>query len=62
MEATLKFKLPEELEEYQLKMNAGKYHTALWDISQELRNQRKYDQPLDKTLEKIDDIISDIDL
>lgn len=41
--ATLEFTLPEENEEYKMTMDAGKYHSALWDFSQDfLRKEMKY--------------------
>ena len=45
-EAILKFNLPEEQSEFELVVNAGKYHSVLWDLDQYLRNFVKY--PSDK--------------
>lgn len=41
-EATLKFQLPEEREEFELAANAGRLHSAAWDFTQWLRAQEKY--------------------
>jgi hypothetical protein len=42
MKATLEFSLPEEREEYELTSNAGKYHSALWDLREAIRQVVKY--------------------
>lgn len=42
MKAILKFKLPEDLEEYQYAVNAPKMYLALWDIKQLIRSKLKY--------------------
>lgn len=41
--AILEFQLPEEQEEYNLAINAIKYHCAIHDIRNYLRTLRKYD-------------------
>ena len=41
--AILKYKLPEEKEEYNLAMKAGDYHCAIHDFSQWLRQKYKYE-------------------
>lgn len=43
MESILKFKLPEENNEHRMYLNAGKYHSVLWDIKTHLRNKLKYE-------------------
>jgi len=40
--AKIEFDLPEEQAEFQTTMNAGKYQSALWDITQWIRGQIKY--------------------
>jgi hypothetical protein len=45
MKAKLIFKLPEESEEYELHMSAGKLHSACWDFAQWLRGVCKHDDP-----------------
>ena len=46
MRATLSFNLPEEQEEFNTAVNAGKYKVALWDIGQEVfRPARKHGYP-----------------
>ena len=42
MEATLKFNLPEETEEFNTTVNASNYKNALWEINQFLRNKSKW--------------------
>jgi hypothetical protein len=38
----LEFTLPEEQPEFDLAVNAGKYHSALWEFSQRLRGLIKH--------------------
>ena len=38
----LEFELPEEQNEYDIIMKAGKYHNVIWDIQNYLRNEWKY--------------------
>ena len=40
--ATLEYQLPEEQGEWELANNAGKYHSALWEVYTWLRNEQKY--------------------
>ena len=43
MKATLSFNLPEERDEFETAVNAGKYKAALWEISQRVfRPARKH--------------------
>ncbi len=42
MEATLKFNLPEETEEFNTAVNASNYKNALWELNQYLRNKAKH--------------------
>ena len=42
MEATLKFNLPEETEEFNTAVNAGNYKNALYELNQYLRNKAKH--------------------
>jgi hypothetical protein len=42
MEATLRFNLPEETEEFNTAVNASNYKNALWEINQYLRNKAKH--------------------
>lgn len=43
MKATIEFNLPEEQEEFELAVKAGKYRAALWEISQQVfRPARKH--------------------
>jgi len=41
-EAILKFNLNEEQYEFEQAVNAGKYHSVLWDLDQFLRSKTKY--------------------
>ena len=41
----LKFKLPEEDEEFKTAQEGGSLRAALWDISEHLRRKYKYAQP-----------------
>lgn len=42
MEATLKFNLPEETEEFETAVNANNYKNALSELNQYLRNETKW--------------------
>jgi len=43
---TLTFKIPEQQEEMQRALDAGKYMSALWEFSNYLRSQYKYNDNL----------------
>jgi hypothetical protein len=49
MEATLKFNLPEETEEFNTAVNASNYKNALWEINQYLRNESKWSSDENKS-------------
>ena len=55
MEATLKFNLPEETEEFNTAVNASNYKNTLWELNQYLRNTVKHssDEKTCNTLRKI---------
>lgn len=42
MEATLKFTLPEERQEFEMATNGPKYKAVLWQLDQYLRSQIKH--------------------
>jgi hypothetical protein len=42
MKAIIEFKLPEDIEEYEMANNASKMYMALWDIRQLFRSKLKY--------------------
>jgi hypothetical protein len=42
MEATLKFNLPEEREDFEIAVKAGAMYAVLWDIKQLFRDELKY--------------------
>jgi hypothetical protein len=42
MKAIIEFKLPEDIEEYEMANNASKMYMALWDIKQLFRSKLKY--------------------
>jgi hypothetical protein len=59
-EAILKYNLPEEQDDFELAVNAGKYYSVLWDLDQYLRNFVKYpsdreDPILTDTMAKVRD-------
>lgn len=55
MKATLSFNLPEEQEEFQAAVDAGKYRAALWEISQRVfRPARKHGYPVGPIQELLD--------
>ena len=57
MEATLKFNLPEETEEFNTAVNASNYKNALWELNQYLRNESKWSS--DENKSEIAQIIRD---
>jgi hypothetical protein len=42
MEATLKFNLPDEREDFEIAVKAGAMYAVLWDIKQLFRDELKY--------------------
>lgn len=58
MKAILEFSLPDEEEEYQTATKANSLYSSLWDFSQYLRHQLKYNSLTSdeyKTIEGISD-------
>lgn len=49
MKAVLKFKLPEQREQFEASYNGSKYKSAIWDYDQWLRSEMKYGE-LDKKI------------
>lgn len=60
MKGTLSFNLPEEREEFETAVNAGKYKYALWEIAQQVfRPARKHgysEQHIQELLDKADSV------
>ena len=58
--ATLKFKLPEEKDEYTLAISGLSLWSVLWSIKEELRSKRKYNtyETAEEALEDIEDILN----
>ena len=46
MEATLKYNLPEEQNEFESAINGWKWSIAIWEFDQHLRSQIKYNDKL----------------
>lgn len=46
--AKLEFNLPEEQTEFELAVNASKYHSVLWDLDQYLRGIVKYNSDVEQ--------------
>jgi len=44
MKAILEFNLPEDQHDFELAAQGGSMYSALWDISQELRQMTKYEE------------------
>lgn len=42
MKAILEYNLPEDQEDFQLAVNAAKWHSVCWDMDQYLRSNTKY--------------------
>lgn len=62
MRVSLEFNLPEEKYEFETACRASNYRTALIEIYNILRDNRKYDLPDKECLERITDVINDIEL
>lgn len=63
MKAILEFNLPDEQEEYKMANAAPCYHSALWDLAQEIRNKLKYEDltpEQDKAWEEIKTVFWDL--
>jgi hypothetical protein len=64
--AILEYNLPEESSEYELAMNAGKYHSMLYEIYNYARGLRKYDPretvPTEEVAEKLYELIAGFDI
>ncbi len=48
MEATLKFNLPEEQEDFEQAINGYKWSRVVWDMDQHLRSELKHNDKLSK--------------
>lgn len=67
MKAILEFNLPDDQEDYDMANKAVSYKVALWEISQYLRSEVKYNEQLSadaydqvvKLREKFHDILND---
>jgi len=57
---TLSFDLPECETEAKIALYGSDYFGALHEIREELRRNRKYDQPVDQTIENINRILIEI--
>jgi len=57
MKAILKFKLPDEEESFKIASKANEYYSMLWEITVELRRNRKYDKTPEDCLLDIAEII-----
>jgi len=44
MNATLKFDLPEERDDFEIAVNGWKYRSVLWDLDNFLRSKLKYEE------------------
>jgi len=54
MKAVLKFKLPDQKEEFQASFNGMNYKSAIWDFDQLLRSEMKYKELSDETYKAYD--------
>ncbi len=54
--ATLKFSLPEERSEYNIAVKGIDYYSVLWELSQELRNRRKYGEVAETTWDEVEEL------
>ena len=61
-ELTITYNLPKEKDDFTLANRGHDFYSALFDISNELRNWRKEYKKPEEVLEAISDIIADIDL
>jgi hypothetical protein len=58
--AILEFDLPEENSEFQLCTNAADYYSALWELSQQIRQWTKYDNKESVSMEELSDVFYNI--
>lgn len=56
MKAKLTFQLPEDQAEFDLAIQGSKMYSALWDISQELRQIWKYEELKDEEFKMVERI------
>jgi len=59
MKCTLEFFLPRDDDDYKLAINGSKYWNALYDFSQEIRKNIKYNDELTEDQYKVWEYISD---
>jgi len=57
--ANLRFKLPEEENEFNLAQRGSRYYGILFDIGNVLRDVRKYDKKPAVAIKEIEEIIQD---
>lgn len=57
---TIQFDLPEEEREFRLASQAQNYHSALWDINEQLRSYEKYGHNFKTTEELLQAIRSHV--
>lgn len=55
MKATLEFNLPEEQEDFELKINAEKYRSVIWELQRYFRNKYKHTDCHELKLEEFND-------
>lgn len=60
MKHIIEFNLPEEKEELSVTMQAQRFHSALWDFSQQIRQWRKYDDLETIEIEKVSNAFYEI--
>ena len=62
----LKFKLPEEREEFEMTQKAWAFYGALLDLQDYIRKLRKYDErelvPKEELIDKLGEILSKLDI
>jgi hypothetical protein len=56
MKSILEFNLPEDQSDFDMCNNARHYYSALWEIHNQLRQWRKYENKETLTMEEVDEM------
>lgn len=56
----IEFTLPEEREEFEIAIQAGKFHSALWDLSNEIRSRTKHLDDKSTTWDEVRELFHEV--
>jgi hypothetical protein len=57
MKATIEFDLPEEIDDYKIYNMAREMHSMIWDFSQHMRSESKWNESLTDDQDKYLDVL-----